>query len=280
MTDELRTLLTDVAEGRVAPEEAARRLSSPSGGAEAPSTATTDDAESPHATAGPDQTARPSATLPQPAVRLVRVQSSARPVRVYADPAVDTLVVDGPHDVLRDGDTLRVVAPPSDQAPGDGSFRYEARSAWSRWLQHAQMVGVPLTVRVNPALAVEADVMAGSLDVQGLRGTFGFTVTAGSLKVEDCSGPLRGQIRAGSARIEARPTFGESSVRLESGSLVLRLLRGSDVRVRTRCELGEIKFDGVTRGGTTGEGQERVVGDGTATFDLDVTMGSAKVTTP
>jgi hypothetical protein len=213
------------------------------------------------------------------------VQTSARPVRIYADPAVDTLVVDGPHDVHREGDTLRVVAPPGDQRRPDGSYRYEPRSAWSRWMQQAQLVGVPLTVRVNPSLEVEAEVLAGSLDVRGLRGALGFTVTAGSLRVEDCAGPLRGAVRAGGAKIEARPTSGESSVRVESGSVVLRLLRGSDVRVRARAELGEVRFDGVSAGGKFGDDlsgdrvHERVVGNGTATFDLDVTMGSAKVTT-
>jgi hypothetical protein len=276
-------MLTEVAAGRLSPEEAARRLDAGAG-----DDATTEAGAGTQGDGDGDGGGEPGAGAgtagrePQRAVRRIRVQSSARPVRLYADAAVDTLVVDGPHEVHREGETLRVVAPPGNQAAGDGSYRYETRSAWSRWIQQAQLLGVPLTVRVNPALAVDVEVMAGSLDVAGLRGPLGVEVTAGSLRVDDCTGPLQGQVRAGSAKIEARPTAGASHLRVESGSVVLRLLRGSDVRVRARAELGEVKLDGSGKSAKmSGDGyHERVVGAGTATFDLEVVMGSAKVTTP
>lgn len=303
MTDDLRTLLAGVAEGRLTPAEAARRIDLLDQGAPAPEAppagpvaASPPDGE-PAGTA-PDPSGTPAAQAPPqtPAepvpgtgpddgpVERIRIIASARPVRVVADPTVDTLTVEGPHTVRREGSSVRVEAPVGgdQQAPGD--YRYERRTGLSRWIQHASSLGIPMTVRMNPALDLEVDVMAGSLDVTGLRSSLAFTVTAGSLRAVDCSGPLRGTVRAGSAKLDLRPVAGASSVRVESGSVVLTLQHGSDVRVRARAELGEVKIiDG--RGRTTkavqGEGShESVVGAGTATIDVDVVMGSLKVTTP
>jgi ferric-dicitrate binding protein FerR (iron transport regulator) len=145
-------------------------------------------------------------------------------------------------------------------------------------------VGVPLTLRINPDLALEVEVMAGSVDIVGMRGPLAFSVTAGSLRANDCAGPFTGTIRAGSAKLDVRPVTGSSHVRIESGSVDLRLQSGSDVRLRTHAELGEIKIKngaGPSTRVVDREGaHELVIGAGAASLDLDVVMGSVKVMTP
>jgi hypothetical protein len=308
MTDGLRSLLTDVAEGRVDPAEAARRLS----GVDAPAGAVPTADPWAGATADPDATApassggstgatgaaatsstaasEPAAGEPRlpsgsdPVDRVV-VQASARPVRVVADPTVATLTVDGPHTVRRDGGTVRVEVPVTPSSDGPGSYRYERKAGLSRWISQATLLGVPLTVRLNPDLPLEVEVMAGSVDITGLRSELTFSVTAGSLKATDCTGPVVGTVSAGSARLDVRPTSGRSHIRAESGSVDLRLQPGSDVRVTARAELGEVKIKALDGSSSTkvvqGDGAHEVVlGSGTALVEVDVVMGSVKVRTP
>lgn len=269
MTDDLRALLNDVAQGRIAPAQAAQLIDDLP--ADAP--------PAPAASRSPD--AKAGDTDP---VELVRITASARPVRLVGDHTVASVTVDGPHSVRREGNTLRVDAAPVGGATArGGGYQYERKTGFSRWLSQSTLVGVPLTVRVNPDLAADVEVMAGSLQVVGMHGPVAFSVTAGTLQAHDCTGPFNGSVRAGSARLEVRPTAGQSSVRVESGSVDLRLQPGSDVRVTGRADLGEIKVktaDGMTRV-INGESLPAVVlGAGTATFDLQVVMGSAKVLLP
>jgi hypothetical protein len=240
---------------------------------------------------GPTAPSAPAAAGPPPTdtadsgVERVRITASARPVRLVGDHTVDTVAVDGPHSVRREGGTIRVDATPLGGTAADvaGSYRYERKTGFSRWLGQSSLVGVPLTVRVHPSLAAEAEVMAGSLEIVGMSGPVTFSVTAGTVRARDCAGPFTGSVRAGSARLEIRPTAGHSLVRVESGSLDLRLLPGSDVRVTGRVDLGEIKVwaaDGTQRIANREELKDIVVGAGSGTFELEVAMGSAKVRLP
>src|SRR2546430_2278387 len=179
MSDGLRSLLTEVAEGRLDPTAAARRLddlerpstgssAGPSAGpAEGPATedpwaAATDHDQTPGtpgtatragsgATEGPD--AGPTGDA---AGATVPAQAPARPVRVIGDPTVATITVDGPHTVRRDGATLRVEAPVAAGADPEGSYRYERKTGLSRWISQATLLGVPMTLRVNPDLELDA----------------------------------------------------------------------------------------------------------------------------
>src|SRR2546421_292858 len=84
------------------------------------------------------------------------------------DPGVATLSVDGPHSVRREGGTLRVEVPVTPTSGTDpGSYTYERKTGFSRWISQATLMGVPLSLRVNPDLALEVEVMAGSVDVTG-----------------------------------------------------------------------------------------------------------------
>ena len=301
MTDDLRALLTEVAEGRLDPQEAGRRLDDLGPRAAAPtdqsSTSAPDAAAAtdPWAAATDHDTDAAAADQDRPRdtsarvengdepVTTVRVHASGRPVRVVADPTVATVTVEGPHNVRRDGATLVVDAPIAGSADPAGSYRYERKTGFARWISQATQAGIPLSLRVNPDLELDVEVLAGSLAVSGTHGPLRFSATAGSVRVFDCDGPVHGTVRAGSARLDVRPRTGASSVRVETGSVDLRLMPGSDARVLARAELGEVKLrtaDGGTTRVVDREGShEIVVGAGTATFELDAVMGSVQVRT-
>ena len=121
--------------------------------------------------------------------------------------------------------------------------------------------------------------------MSGCAARLEFSVTAGSVKASDCSGPFTGTVRAGSARLDVRPASGASRLRIESGSVDLRLQPGSDAKAararRARRGQGARARDGSSTRVVDREGAyEVVVGAGTATVDLDVVMGSVKVRTP
>jgi hypothetical protein len=355
MTNDLRALLSDVAEGKVAPSEAAKLIDGLTdadrpdeagdawgagdvwrGATAAGGPAPTEDpaarghlgrpgdAESASGHPGPAAGSRPGGQAgaqpggqaagrpgpgPTPGVRIVDpgtgtrpppdgsddhvdrvvIQASARPLRVVADHSVDLISAEGPHTIRREGGVIRVEAGSqgaAGQSPQAGSYQFERRpTGLSRWLSQASIVGVPLVVRVNPAMRVEVEMMAGTVDLMGLQGPFAFSVTAGSVRTNDCAGPFTGSVRAGSAKLEVRPTSGASAIRVESGSVDLRVLSGSDVRIRARAELGEVKVKGPDGTGRAmnpgGESvQEFVVGNGAATLEVDAVMGSIKVRVP
>ncbi len=282
MTSDLRALLTEVAAGRIDPGRAAEMLDDLPGAA-APG-------KDPASAQGGEHAASAAAEPPGGDARVqgverVRVTASARPVRIIGDPTVATVSVDGPHTVTADGPVLRVEAgsagPAAAKAPG--WYAFERKTGLSRWLSQAGTVGLPLTVRVNPALVVDAEVLAGSLEIAGLAGAVAFSLTAGSVRLHDCTGVVTGIVRAGSAVLQVRPTAGASSVRVETGSVDVRLLPGSDVRVSGRADLGEFKVrggDGSVTLDKTDRLPEQVLGAGTATFELILSMGSAKVWLP
>jgi hypothetical protein len=211
-------------------------------------------------------------------VRRLLIRATARSVRVVADPSVATVDVQGPHRTVRDDDLLRIESDLA--APEPGSWSQESPASWWRSFVQTGALGERLVVRVNPELAVEAEVTAGALEIVGITQGLRFRATAGSVKATGCAGPVDGVLQAGSAKLELRPT-GASRVRCESGSVELRLLPGSDVTVRTDIELGDLKV--YDADGTTSVPSPRnpvVVGQGTATFDLEMVMGSAKVRRP
>lgn len=277
MTTDLKTLLTEVAAGRLDPAEAARLLEEP------PAPGPQSQGSEASAETGP---AGPEVATPVPppaedqSVRRVVVRATGRSVRIVGDVTVGSATVEGPHAVRLEGGDL-VVGPP-EAATQPGSYAYEQRSTLSRWLSESSTWGTPLTVRVNPTVPVDAEVTAGALRVSGLAAPLGVRVTAGSLVVADCVAPVQAVLRAGSGRLELRPV-GASLVRVETGSLDLRLQPGSDVTLRTRVQLGEVTVrsaDGAWRKVAAEGAEDVVLGSGRDPFDVDLVMGSAKVRLP
>lgn len=155
-----------------------------------------------------------------------------------------------------------------------GPWGRPASPSWPLW------VG-PLVVRVNPDLAVEVDLTAGSCTVSGLRGPTRVDISAGTATLKAMEGPLDLRAQAASVRVGARLTEGHSQLRCDAGSVVVALDARSDVTVRARTELGRVRLrrGGRPAGGGAGVqvNDELVVGQGTATLQVEAVMGSIDI---
>ncbi|MGW0228710.1 hypothetical protein ACWDWO_10395 [Actinopolymorpha singaporensis] len=275
--DPVRRILADVAAGRLGPEEAAARLdevrrTADAGSAPSGSGATSAGAK---ASGGPgagtsEQRTLPTTSAAEPTSR-VRVRAVGRRVRIIGEPFVSTVAVDGPHVVRQEGDTLVVTSEGEFGASLDGFTLMRTRSL--RDVQERVFdLGRELSVRVNPSLAVEVEVTAGSVNAERIPSLEQVRVTGGSARVRDVEGPIDVLVQAGSAQVEGRIHRGKSRLRAESGSLQLRLLPGSSVRVRPDVQLGRVQWEppGADR-------DEHVIGSGDGQLDLEVVMGMATV---
>ncbi|HYN68534.1 MAG TPA: hypothetical protein VES93_16750 [Ornithinibacter sp.] len=297
---DLRSLLSQVAAGQVAPEEASQRIAATD--AAAPPSAAADQAAPTHP-AGPYGSAAPAhppvpplppappsppsgvRVLPPPPrgdsgsygvdvpIDRVVVQATAVKLVLIGDPTVTGASVEGPHVARRDGGALII---DTDAEPGFGHFSYDSSDrrpgkAFGRWRG-----GETVIVKIRPDLPVEVTVQAGSIMASRLEGGLRFVVEAGSLKAVDCSGPIDGRVEAGSAKLDWLLDRGESSLSCELGSVRLRLDPRSDVTVHARAELGSVELGGRSDQRST-SGRDLVVGAGTATLDIKVELGSAKV---
>jgi hypothetical protein len=284
----LRALLDDVAAGRISPAQAGERLvqysSSPPehGTTGAADTATGDvwaEVSDPTESSPADeqkQSRAAEAPGKEPVVasaRRVVIRAVGRRVRLIGEPSVTTVSVDGPHVIRRDGDTVSVTSEGELGASLDGFTLMRSRSFEDI---RDSFLGLrrELAVRVNPSLEVEVEVTAGGLTVERVPNLTQVRVTAGSAKLVDSDGPLDLLVQAGSARVEMSPTKGKSRLRVESGSLDVRLGDRADVRVRTDAQLGKVVWHGSQHQGSA---EEVTVGSGGSLLDLEVVMGSAQV---
>jgi hypothetical protein len=204
----------------------------------------------------------------------VRIRAVGRRVKIVGEPFVKTIAVDGPHVVRQEGDTLLISSEGEFGASLDGFTLTPPRSL--RDVQQKLMdLGRELSIRVNPGLEIEAEITAGSINAERAPLLEQVRVTAGSARVRDVEGPIDVLVQAGSAQVEGRIVKGRSRLRVESGSLQLRLLQGSSVRIRPDAQLGRVQWEPPARPGK--ENDEQVVGGGAARLDLEVVMGAATV---
>lgn len=273
-----REILEQVAAGRLDPAEAARLLDQlDDARGQAPADA---DAGTTGATGSvPGGQPAPSSSILPPEITRVQVRGMSRRVRIIGDPTVATVAVDGQHSVRRDGSTLHI-AGESEVVPTDGAFVLLAGGRWREVADRFQNVGqaLELRVRVRPDLAVGVEVIAGSLQVDGVPVLDHVRVTAGSLRVTGLQSPVDLLIQAGSAQVETRQLAGRSRMRCESGSLQLTLLDGSDVRVRSDVQLGRFATEPERRG--RDRDRDVVLGTGAAEIDVEVVMGGVTVKLP
>jgi hypothetical protein len=258
-----REILEDVAAGRLDPAEAAALLDD-AGQAEPQGERPADTAEEP----GPPAL---------PTIDRIEVRATSRRVRLLGDPSVREFAVDGPHQVRREGSTLHITGDTQPMPTDDtfvlitgGRFREVADR-----LQRGLGQNLELTVRVRPDLAVGAEVIAGSLHAEGVRRLDHVRATAASLRVQGAEAPLDLLVQAGSAQVTTRQTRGRSRIRCESGSLTLKLLEGTDARVRHDVQLGKFATQPEQR-----TDRDIVVGTGAAEIDVEVVMGAVTVVTP
>ncbi|HEX6235047.1 MAG TPA: hypothetical protein VFZ63_18095 [Jiangellaceae bacterium] len=261
-----REILEDVAAGRLHPTEAAALLDE--------SDEAEPESERPTAAAEGAGTPAPPAL---PAIERIEVRATSRRVRLLGDPSVREFAVDGPHQVRREGSTLHITGDTQPMPTDDtfvlitgGRFREVADR-----LQRGLGQNLELTVRVRPDLAVGAEVIAGSLHTEGVRGLDHVRATAASLRVQDAEAPLDLLVQAGSAQVTTRQNRGRSRIRCESGSLTLKLLEGTDARVRHDVQLGKFSTQPEQR-----TDRDLVIGTGAAEIDVEVVMGAVTVVTP
>ena len=259
-----REILEDVAAGRIDPAEAAALL---------------DQADEAEVTS--DQASGASSREPSPpslpAIDRIEVRATSRRVRLIGDPRVREFAVEGPHQVRREGSTLHITGD-TQPVPTDDTFILLTGGRFREMadrLQRGLGQNIELTVRVRPDIAVGAEVIAGSLHTEGVRRLDHVRATAASLRVQDAEEPMDVLVQAGSAQVTTRQTRGRSRIRCESGSLTLRLLDGSDARVRHDVQLGKFSTQPEQR-----TDRDVVVGTGTAEIDVEVVMGAVTVVTP
>jgi hypothetical protein len=250
VNDRQRAILQDVAEGRIPPDEAARLL---------------DEADEPAAEGGPEGAEeRPS--VQTEGIERVRLVEAFRPARVLGDPDVAEAVVEGPHLVEREGDTLVVHG---DDVPGVHGFAFsrgdrpwypsrperperEHGGHWrrGRWEAHgpgpwggrpgAGPWGGPPGWPGRWALLDAFRRIGDELTIR-MRPDLPLDagVTAGSLKVAGLTGPLRVSVAGGSARVDR--FAGPLDLSVDAGSL-----RGSGLLVagssRVRCQAGSVRL--------------------------------------
>lgn len=212
----------------------------------------------------------PSTGSPAGQPTKLRVRAVGRRVRIVGEPFLSAVAVEGPHVMKVDGDTL-TVASEGEFAPSLDNFTLRTPS-----LRDLQERFVDLTrelvIRANPKLDLEIEVTAGSVSTERVPNVRHLRITAGSAKLRDLHGPVDLLVQGGSATVEGPISKGVSKLRVESGSLNVNLLNGSDVTVTQDVQLGR-----VTWGGDSSPADQHVVGAGTAELRLEALMGNIAV---
>jgi hypothetical protein len=290
---DLRDILDSVAAGRITPQEASALLAARS----APGAAGNDAAAAEPTTTPPPvddstATAPVSATIAdapaadalsassrtnEPVVRpgasgptRLRVRAVGRRVRIVGEPFLSTVAVEGPHVMRHEGDVLTIASEGEFQATLDN---FTLRTPNLRDLQERFVdLTRELVIKVNPRLEVEIEVTAGSVSIERAPRVSHVRITAGSAKLRDVTGPLDLLVQGGSATVEGGISMGDSKLRVESGSLQVNLLVGTNATVTNDVQLGRLTWDGESGGPV-----ERIVGNGAAGLRIEAMMGAVNV---
>jgi hypothetical protein len=157
-----------------------------------------------------------------------------------------------------------------DQSPVGENTNFEFGRTNSRAMFNGFEFPRKLTVRMNPALPLEAHVLAGSLRVEGVQGPVTSDVQAGNFKLDGFRGPLKVSVTAGNVTATGRLESGASAIRCDMGSVRVLLDKSSSVRINARTSMGKVAIEGeAIKDGT--------LGSGAATLDIDCNMGNVKV---
>lgn len=255
MTDpDLSQILADLAAGTIDAAEAARRIEAARTN-QAPAEDPIDEPPGPTGVKGTER---------------VTIRAVGRRVTVIGDAGVATASVTGEHVLRRQGDVMEI------SADGEVGPKLEGFSVLNPPKSLDDLRGLTfargLTVRVNPAIEVDVELTAGSLNVTGVPFLGRVRVTAGGAVLKGVRRVTDALIQAGSGTVEGPINTGRSRVKIESGSLTVTLDQRASVTVRSQTQLGRVVWpdDG-------GAPDEVVFGNGTARLDLEVVMGSATV---
>ena len=261
MKDQKRGILTEVAAGRITPEEAANRLEELE--AETPKSSVATSVETPP----PPQ--------PDGPVKRVKVISSIGTAEIIGDPTVAFVVAEGTHRARQEGDTMII-----EHAPFEESNHFVFGRSGRRFVINGLDVhDRRVTIRINPDLPLTASIAAGSLRVSGCHSTIDAEVQAGSCRIDDFCAPLNIHVQAGSVSARGRLDAGDSTIRCEMGTVKVHFTQGSSVRVSARSTLGRVSAESEGDDAVVlGEGGKQVTfGSGKGTLNIDTTMGSVKL---
>ncbi|MFT3860618.1 hypothetical protein [Micropruina sp.] len=280
---DLTPILEDLAAGRIDAAEAARRIDALKAAAAATAEPSDDDLAGDMD--GPDRHAAgvfsqppfvedvppsPRRATGAKGVDLVSVRAVARRVRIVGDGTVATAAVDGPHVLRRSGSVLEVTSDGDIGPSFDGFILLPPRSFDDL---RSLGLGKELLVRVNPSIAVDAEVTAGALTTQGVPFLGKIRVTAGGATLDRVAEASDVLVQAGSATIRGDFATGRSRIRCESGSIDIELGDRSSVTVRTDVQLGKVSWAGAANDHV----DEVVLGSGAARLDVGVVMGWATI---
>lgn len=266
---DITPILDELAAGRIDAAEAGRRIDEAKAAAGA-DVGTTDAAAEAEIVDDDFDADRTQSSFEGSGQRLF-VQAVGRRVRIEGDPGVATVSVDGPHVLRRRGKNLEVTSNGEVGPSFDGfSLIRPPRS-----LDDLRSIGLgkELIIRVNPKIAVDVEVTTGGLNSKGVP-TFGkVRVTAAGAQLEDVREVSDLLIQAGSGTVIGPISRGRSRLRVESGSLTIRLTTGANVSIHADSHLGRISWPG----DQSGQVDEYVVGNGSARLDVGVVMGMASI---
>ncbi|MGH7610705.1 MAG: hypothetical protein ACREN4_01665, partial [Candidatus Dormibacteria bacterium] len=214
----------------------------------------------------------------------VKVLGAMHPLRITGDAEVrDAVVVSGPHQVHRSGDTLEIHTSASGEDEAGFSFHWPGRPGFAGFgSTHPERALRPIQIRMNPDLALEVEMAAGLLSVQRVHGPIKAEIQAGSARLEDFSSPFDIKVTWGTVSANGVLTQGESRVRCEAGTVKVVLEEGSSVRVVAKSTLGRISLPGEPAG--LGEGwtvggdlRQATVGAGDGLLEVETTTGAVWV---
>lgn len=216
---------------------------------------------------GPDRrVARGLARERSGAITKVLVRATGRKVKIVADPVVTTAAAEDIHQIKRTKSMLEII--------GDKEFSGVVDAiSWVRSIRRlddlkALGLGQELTVRVNPGLEVELDLVGSSVSVTDVPrlGKIRLSASQASFSgVEVVSDLL---LQAGQVSLAGTFRHGWSRIRAESGQASVLIDSASSVVIRADAQLGRIVWEGVEP-----SEDEATVGPGEAHLDLGVVLG-------
>jgi hypothetical protein len=264
MNEDLEDVLRRVAAGELTPEAALHALG---GTPTAPP-------EPPKPRVGePGEPGEP----PDEPVTSVRLKTSYRSVQISTDPTVAQIHISGDHALRRSGSVLevttsgpldddeRAAADERSGTPSGGRFSFSdlpRTIAWARsWRDHQ------LTVRINPALALDLDLTGADVKLSGLQAGLHAHLVASSLKADRMRCEFDVEAVSSSVKLTAIPT-GNSRIYCESSSVRLSLPAGADLTITGHNRMSRLSlpdqqgpispFDGETGELTIGDGRDRL----------------------
>lgn len=260
---DLTPILNDLAAGRIDAAEAGRRIDALKRGQDPEPVA--------EPTPDPDPQPSPSEPTGNKGVAKLSVLAIGRRVRIEGDSSVATVSVEGPHVLRQQGAVLEV----SSNGEVGPSFDGFSLIRPPRSLDDLRSIGLgkELVVKVNPKIPVDVEVTTGGLNTRSVPRFGKVRVTAAGAELNDVIEVVDLLVQAGAATVAGPISRGRSRLRVESGTLTVKLTPGANVVVRAESHLGRVSWPA----DHSGQVEEYVVGNGSARLDVGVVMGMASI---